>query len=84
MQFNISHEHNGITQGTGEIDRITCPTLIFQGDSDIVTPVVYGEKLREEIGDNAKLVMLHQTGHSPLVDSLNNVVQELLDFIRGD
>lgn len=84
VQFNISHEHNGITQGTGEIDRITCPTLIFQGDSDIVTPVVYGEKLREEIGDNAKLVMLHQTGHSPLVDSLNNVVQELLDFIRGD
>lgn len=82
VQFNVSHDHNGITEGTGEIDKITCPTLIFQGDSDIVTPVVYGEKLKRDIGSNAKLIVMHKTSHSPLVDSLDSVVRELLDFIQ--
>ena len=81
VQFNISHEYNGIAQGTGEIDKIICPTLVFQGDKDIVVPIAYGQKLAEEIGENAKFILLSDTSHSPLVDSLDQVIQELNDFI---
>lgn len=75
--FNISHIHNGISQGTGEIDNIICPVLVFQGDQDLVVPVKYGLELKEMIGENARLVMLDNTSHSPLVDSLDKVIVEL-------
>lgn len=81
VRFNISNQHNGITQGTGDIDLITCPVLVFQGDRDIVVPPSYGRDLAAWIGQNARLCMLENTSHSPLVDSLETVIQQVNDFV---
>lgn len=82
--FNISKHHNGIMQGNGDIDRITCPVLVFQGDKDLVVPPAYGRDLADWIGENARLCLLENTSHSPLVDSLDTVIEQVNAWILKD
>lgn len=78
--FNISHENNALVDGTGEIDKVTCPVLLLHGQNDFVVPFVYGEALAAEIGENARLVPLH-AGHSPLTDAIDIMVEEITQFM---
>jgi pimeloyl-ACP methyl ester carboxylesterase len=81
IHFNISHEHNGVDAGTGEVDKITCPVLIFIGDQDRTVSVDAAKTSAQGIGDNAKLIILKNSAHSPLEDSFAVVVQEITSFI---
>jgi pimeloyl-ACP methyl ester carboxylesterase len=81
IHFNISHEHNGVEEGTGEVDKITCPVLVFIGNQDRTVTVEMATTTAEGIGDNARLVLLKDSAHSPLEDSLAVVVQEITSFI---
>lgn len=83
LQFNITNEHNGITNGTGEVDKITCPTLVLQGGKDLVVPRICGENIAAEIGDNAKLVILPNSGHSPFADCLDELLEAVTAFIAN-
>lgn len=82
LKFNISHEHNGLRDGTGEVDKIICPTLVLHGKNDIVVPLVHGEDIVAEIGDNARLVVLPNSGHSPFTDCLDELVEVMVEFIN--
>jgi pimeloyl-ACP methyl ester carboxylesterase len=79
--FNISNQNNGIVDGTREVDKIIAPTLIIHGDRDLVIPVDTAEDTAASIGDNAKLVVLKNTGHSPLIDCLDKLISIISDFI---
>lgn len=79
--FNISNTHNGLTEGTGEVDKILCPVLVIQGEYDMLVPAAYGSIVASEIGENAQLVML-PSGHSPLEDSLDPMMEALLSFLE--
>lgn len=81
ITFNISHEHNGVLQGTGEIDNIVAPTLVLQGERDIVVPTIMGQGIKDGIGDNADLVML-PCGHSPLIDCLDLLIENIINFTK--
>lgn len=81
LHFNISHGHNGLTFGNGDIDKITAPTLILQGERDIVCPPHVGQGIKDGIGDNATLVSL-PCGHSPFIDCLDRIVEEFINFIK--
>jgi 2-hydroxy-6-oxonona-2,4-dienedioate hydrolase len=81
VHFNISNEHNGVEPGTGEVDKITCPVLIFVGDQDRTVTVDMAQATARGIGDNARLVVLKNSAHSPLEDSLDIVVQEITEFV---
>lgn len=81
ITFNISHEHNGVVEGNGDIDKITAPTLVIQGDRDIVVPSYTGSEIQQSIGSNAKLVML-PCGHSPLIDCLDLLTKEIVNFTK--
>lgn len=74
-RFNLSHSHNGYSEGTGEIDKIKCPVLIVQGDKDIVVPMSMAEGIHTALKDNSKLVVLENSGHNPMVDQLDKVVE---------
>lgn len=78
--FNISKDHNGVIDGTGEINKINIPTLIIQGDQDIIIPMEQSKETKDALGDNAKLVVFKNSGHSPLVDSLEELTKEIMDF----
>jgi 2-hydroxy-6-oxonona-2,4-dienedioate hydrolase len=81
-RFNISDYDNGIVAGTGEVHQITAPTLIIHGDKDAVIPVDQAREIVEVMGDQAKIQILENTGHSPLIDSLDQVILLLLDFLK--
>lgn len=82
INFNISHEHNGVVPGTGEVDKITLPTLVLQGDQDVLVLPEMSRITAEGIGENAKLVTLPGCGHVPLVDNLELLVKEFRSFIE--
>ncbi|MDR5659175.1 alpha/beta hydrolase [Serpentinicella sp. ANB-PHB4] len=81
IHFNISHEHNGVEPGTGEVDQITAPTLVLQGDKDVVVKVEVAKDIVSGIGDNAQLHILEGCSHNPLVDDLDKVIKAFTDFI---
>ncbi|OJV63213.1 MAG: alpha/beta hydrolase [Clostridiales bacterium 38-18] len=73
-RFNLSHADNGYGVGSGEIERIKCPVLIIQGDKDIVVPMDMAVGIKDALKDTAKLVVLENSAHNPMVDSLDKVV----------
>lgn len=81
VKFNISHENNGITEGTGEVDNIKVPTLIVQGERDKVVAPKIGKEIKDAIGDNATYLSL-DCGHSPFIDCLVVLVDNVIKFIK--
>ncbi len=79
--FNIGHKFNGVTQGNGLVDKISCPVIAFWGDSDLVVTRAMVEETVEAIGDSARLVILENCGHSPVTDSLEEILQEINEFV---
>jgi pimeloyl-ACP methyl ester carboxylesterase len=80
-RFNISHQNNGVVDGTGAVDKIAAPTLVIQGDRDLIIPLQTAFEIGSSIGSNAKLVILPNTGHSPLVDSLAKTISVITGFM---
>jgi 2-hydroxy-6-oxonona-2,4-dienedioate hydrolase len=78
--FNISQSFNGVTDGSGKVEQIKAPTLVFQGDRDFVIPQNIGEEIAQNIA-GAKLVILEDCGHAPMVDSLEALVDNIAAFI---
>lgn len=79
MYFNISKDHNGVTPGTGEVEKIDHETLVFQGKNDLVVPQAMGDGIHANL-KNSKYV-LHDGGHSPFIDDLNFISQHIIDFM---
>ena len=79
--FNISNEHNSVVEGSGDVDKIQVPTLVFQGERDFVIPPPTGDEIAKGIGENALLVKL-PSGHSPLIDCLDILANNIIDFIK--
>jgi pimeloyl-ACP methyl ester carboxylesterase len=82
-RFNISRKHNGLVEGTGEVERITAPTLIIWGENDLIVTKTMQEEIVEDFVDIAKFAILPNTGHSPLVDNLEGLLKELDHFLRS-
>ncbi|MGM9988121.1 MAG: alpha/beta fold hydrolase [Bacillaceae bacterium] len=80
--FNISHVHNGFVAGTGEVGQIICPVHIMHGDEDIVITKEMTEELIEDLGERATFTQLKGCGHSPLVDDLSQLLQEMHLFLK--
>ncbi|MDR4887117.1 alpha/beta hydrolase [Fredinandcohnia sp. QZ13] len=79
--FNISHHHNGLTEGTGQVDDITIPVLVLRGDRDYVVVESMAKEIMEDLGDNATFIELEDCGHSPLIDNLELLLKHMHEFI---
>lgn len=82
-QFNISTEHNGVTEGTDAAAEIDVPTLVLRGERDLVITEEMAEQTVADIGANAELVVLDDYGHSPLIDDLDQLLNEVTAFIES-
>ncbi|WP_017306210.1 alpha/beta fold hydrolase [Spirulina subsalsa] len=78
--FNLSFNYNGVVPGTGEIKKLKSPTLIIHGDRDYVIPKSKALQGVQMLENQPKLVILKNTGHSPLVDNLASVLNEIKAF----
>ncbi|AST90532.1 intracellular short-chain-length polyhydroxyalkanoate depolymerase [Sutcliffiella cohnii] len=82
--FNISHQHNGLVEGTGEVSKINIPTLILWGENDLVVTETMTNELVEDFGDAATFVKLEKCGHSPLIDDLPKLIKEVTMFMTEE
>ncbi|MFT4414866.1 alpha/beta fold hydrolase [Fredinandcohnia humi] len=80
--FNISHHHNGLTEGNGLVDRITVPVLVLRGERDLVVTDGMTKEIIEDLGDNATFVELEGCGHSPLIDNLELLLKHVHEFLE--
>jgi pimeloyl-ACP methyl ester carboxylesterase len=80
--FNISHHHNGLVEGNGLVDKINVPVLVLRGDRDLVVTAEMTRELVEDLGPKAKFVELKDCGHSPLIDDLPQLLNEVTNFLN--
>ncbi len=79
-RFNISDYYNGLSMGTGEVKNIKVPTTLIQGEDDLLVSVDEAKELKEAIGENAKLILVKECGHSPMVDALEVLVKVIAEY----
>lgn len=80
--FNMGQNHNGVSEGSGLVDNIKCPVLAFWGDHDLVVSRNMVEETVKAIGENARMVILNNCGHDPLIDAREKVMAEITAFAR--
>jgi pimeloyl-ACP methyl ester carboxylesterase len=78
--FNISEESNEYGEGTGLAADITAPTLVVRGDRDLVIPRTMVEDILTDVPD-AELIELDDCGHSPPIDSLDELLETVESFL---
>lgn len=79
--FNMSHQHNGVIEGSGRIDLVKAPVVIMHGDKDITVPLSNSEYTHSVLKDQSELVVFENVGHSVLTDDLDLLVDTLVSRI---
>lgn len=79
-RFNMSNESNGVTEGNGTIKDVVAPVLSFWSERDIVVLEYMVDETVAAL-KNCKKVKLEKSGHSPLVDCPDKLVEEILKFL---
>lgn len=76
------------TDVTGDLARVTAPTLVLHGDEDPLTPLDAGpdgagaRKIAEGI-PGAELYLLHGCGHGVLFERPEEAVGKVISFLKG-
>ena len=77
----MTHEHNGVVDGSGRIDLVKAPIVVMHGDKDIVVPLTDSQYTSEVLKDQGELVIFENVGHSVLTDNLDLLVNTLVQRI---
>ncbi|MFD1926678.1 alpha/beta fold hydrolase [Sporosarcina siberiensis] len=80
--FNISAHHNGLIKGTNQAKNIEIPVLILRGDRDYVVTEQMTQEIVEDLSSNATYISLENSGHSPLIDNINNLKEVIETFLE--
>ncbi len=75
-RFNISPNHNGLTEGNNLVADIKAPVVVFQGDQDLVVPQTMADSIVEALDQRATFVSL-PSGHNPMIDCLDRLVDHI-------
>ncbi|WP_066890851.1 alpha/beta fold hydrolase [Clostridium nigeriense] len=78
--FNMTNENNGVNDGSNKYNLVKAPVLILQGDRDYVVPMSMAEETNKYI-KNSKVIVLKDSGHSPMIDSMSQLLDELNKFL---
>jgi pimeloyl-ACP methyl ester carboxylesterase len=82
--FNISAVHNGVSEGTNEVENIKVPVLVMWGNEDLVVTKQMTDEILEDLGEKAKYAELQNCGHSPLIDDLEQLTYTMESFLKED
>lgn len=78
--FNMTNENNGVNDGSNKYNLIKAQVLILQGDRDYVVPMSMAEETNKYI-KNSKIIVLKDCGHSPMIDAMSQLLDELNKFL---
>lgn len=81
-RFNISSFYNGAVEGTNEVSKLKVPTLVLSGETDLIVTEKMTEELLEDLGSQAESYVLKGCGHSPFIDDLEQLKQQIVNFIK--
>ena len=73
---------NDYTDGLSLAGQITCPTVLVLGDRDAMTPVRAAKPVAEAIA-GARVVVLQGCGHMMMAEQPDQVLDALIDVIKG-
>lgn len=79
-RFNMSNDFNGVTKGDGTIKDVVCPVISFWSEKDIVVLEYMVDETVAALA-NCEKVKLPNSGHSPLVDCPDLLVDKIKDFL---
>jgi pimeloyl-ACP methyl ester carboxylesterase len=79
--FNISAVNNGLKEGTNQVKDIKIPVLVLRGDRDLVVTERMTAEIVEDFEGRAIFMELKDCGHSPLVDDLEQLQQQIEGFL---
>lgn len=65
------------------LEHANCPTLLLWGESDRLTPLIYGETYHKLIADS-KLVKFARTGHMPMFEQPEKWSATISQFLRQE
>ncbi|WP_313892351.1 alpha/beta hydrolase [Psychrobacillus sp.] len=82
--FNICNTPNSVSEGTNQVKDITIPVLILRGDRDYVVTEEMTQEIVADLGENALYIPLVNCGHSPLIDDLEQLTNEIHHFLQGE
>ncbi|RDW20205.1 alpha/beta hydrolase [Oceanobacillus arenosus] len=82
--FNLSSVHNGVVDGENRIKDIQIPVKIAWGENDMVVTRQMTEELIADFGENASNHELKGCGHSPQVDNLEQLIDVMETFLKGE
>ncbi|MBR7552606.1 alpha/beta fold hydrolase [Allobacillus sp. GCM10007491] len=80
--FNISPVHNGLVEGTNEVEKIDVPVLVLQGNLDYVVLPQMAEEIMEDLTGDVTYQELTGCGHSPMIDDLETLVKTVEDYLQ--
>ncbi|TCS93911.1 alpha/beta fold hydrolase [Hazenella coriacea] len=80
--FNISSHHNGLSQGTEDVEKIQVSTLVLWGENDLVVTETMTNEIMEDLKEQARLVILKNCGHSPLIDDCAQLKNQIEQFLQ--
>ncbi|CAL5414924.1 unnamed protein product [Camellia sinensis] len=63
------------------LPKIPQPTLIVWGDQDQVFPLELGYRLKRHLGENARLVVIENTGHAFIAEKPKELYKHLKTFL---
>ncbi|KAA0547629.1 alpha/beta hydrolase [Bacillus sp. BGMRC 2118] len=80
--FNISKHHNGVTEGTNLVTKITIPTLVLNGERDKVVLKIMTDEIAADLNESiVTVVELKGCGHSALIDDVTQLVDVVTAFL---
>ncbi|QBP41052.1 intracellular short-chain-length polyhydroxyalkanoate depolymerase [Paenisporosarcina antarctica] len=80
-RFNISGIHNGLIEGSNKAKNILIPVLVLRGDRDFVISQQMTLEIVEDLRNVATYIPLINSGHSPLIDDLLQLTQQIETFL---
>lgn len=79
--FNMTHDYNGVVEGTGRIDLVKCPIVILHGEDDLIVPLEFAKLTKQYFEDQAELVVIKGAGHSLFTDDIDKFYKEFVSRI---
>lgn len=83
VHFNMTHDSNGVNNGSGRMDLITAPIVIFHGQKDLVVPISFAEEIKAYFKEQATFEVFENAGHSVLTDDLDLFINTFKKHIQS-
>ncbi len=80
--FNLMQATKERKDYRDDLKKIKTPTLIMQGEKDILLPVYLAKEVHKNI-EHSQLIIVHQAGHTLNLEHVHEVCSHILTFLKS-